>query len=213
MNFDFRHSTRIGRMLAVPLALAGMAAPASATHSIFYTGTALFWSYSSAINNPPGLVNGLRSFRAIFRYDDANAMVSAGFAVGGVTRENFVCPTFYPCQPLAIHPTSLGSTVATTPEDGAQIGVSSPGQFGGIDFLSPRRQHYDLVAGDESSVFLTFALFDLPKFGYAYSYSIDGSVTSIDSAVPEPAGWALLIAGFGLTGVAARRIRAVAVAA
>jgi hypothetical protein len=32
-------------------------------------------------------------------------------------------------------------------------------------------------------------------------------------AVPEPASWAMLIAGFGLTGAAARRRRAVAVAA
>ena len=40
-----------------------------------------------------------------------------------------------------------------------------------------------------------------------------GSGTPGDGAVPEPASWAMLIAGFGLTGAAMRRRRSVAVAA
>ena len=36
---------------------------------------------------------------------------------------------------------------------------------------------------------------------------------SLDGAVPEPASWALMILGFGLTGAALRRRRIVAVAA
>ncbi len=43
--------------------------------------------------------------------------------------------------------------------------------------------------------------------GNAAAYRLDGVV--VTAAVPEPAGWAMLIAGFGLIGAAMRRRRAV----
>ena len=49
--------------------------------------------------------------------------------------------------------------------------------------------------------------------GYAAYREIDVFGTAASGAVPEPASWAMLIAGFGLTGAAARRRRSVAVAA
>jgi hypothetical protein len=47
--------------------------------------------------------------------------------------------------------------------------------------------------------------------GYDQAYDIRGSVTSvrITSAAPEPAAWALMIAGFGAAGAVLRRRRAV----
>jgi hypothetical protein len=51
--------------------------------------------------------------------------------------------------------------------------------------------------------------------GYLDGRDVLSVSTTFDAAgaVPEPASWAMLIAGFGLTGAAARRRRAVAVAA
>ena len=55
----------------------------------------------------------------------------------------------------------------------------------------------------------------LSGFGRAYAFqsnfsprNFNGSITYSIGAVPEPASWALLIAGFGLTGAVARRRRA-----
>jgi hypothetical protein len=43
--------------------------------------------------------------------------------------------------------------------------------------------------------------------------AISGSFTLSSAPIPEPASWAMLIAGFGLVGVAARRRQATVVAA
>ena len=62
-----------------------------------------------------------------------------------------------------------------------------------------------LTAGD--SVFIAV--------GPAGDYSFDSTQFNftVSNAVPEPASWAMLIAGFGLTGAALRRRRAAAIAA
>lgn len=55
---------------------------------------------------------------------------------------------------------------------------------------------------------------DIAKITFSNEYIGVRDITTIaGAAVPEPASWAMLIAGFGLTGAAMRRRRSVAVAA
>ena len=186
-------------------ALAALAAaPASAAHSIIYLGTADFRSYSSVGGLPPGAVTGVHPYSAVFRYDDAGVMTSAGFSVDGIAREFFVCPLFLFCPDLSADATHVGSGAATTPEDGVQIGVVSPSAFGGLPLFGPGHRVYDLVSGDEGVAFLSFAQFDQPGFGYAYSEG-DGTVSRIVTGVPEASSWAMMIAGFGVLGLVLRR--------
>ena len=69
-------------------------------------------------------------------------------------------------------------------------------------------QHLSFIAGATSQV-LTFLASGTPGGAPPISF-LDG--VSLTAAVPEPATWGLMIAGFGLVGVAARR-RGTAVAA
>jgi hypothetical protein len=55
----------------------------------------------------------------------------------------------------------------------------------------------------------TFRLTNFQPTGANTPFTIDGSVARITTAVPEPATWAMMIAGFGLVGGTLRRRRAV----
>jgi PEP-CTERM motif/Lectin C-type domain len=75
----------------------------------------------------------------------------------------------------------------------AQPGFSNwnagePNNSGSENYL-----HFKANAGDWNDIFATF-----PSGGYVVEYSSN-------AAVPEPASWALMIAGFGLVGSAMRR--------
>jgi hypothetical protein len=48
--------------------------------------------------------------------------------------------------------------------------------------------------------------------GPGYATAFMDPIVSFSAGVPEPASWAMMIAGFGLVGAAARRRRTVAVA-
>lgn len=72
---------------------------------------------------------------------------------------------------------------------------------------------YQFTAFDTTS-WLTFASADFSPVGPALdNVSILEGGGGIGSAVPEPANWALLLAGFAMVGVASRRRRGVAVSA
>lgn len=187
-------------------AILGAAVPVLAARTISYSGQADFRTYASSNVPLTRSITGVHTFRAVFRYDDALEMISGGFAVDGIARKAFTCPAFLGCQPLSIGPDFIGSSAATTPEDGMQIGISSPTMFGGVDLLGRGRQVYDLVPGDESSAFLSFTVYYNPAFGFAYSEG-DGTVSRIEAGIPEPATWATMIAGFALAGMALRRLR------
>ena len=66
-----------------------------------------------------------------------------------------------------------------------------------------------VVGGGSAGIFRQDSYFGLPDREFNFSFNlIRGSVTtdgSSTSAVPEPATWALMIAGFGLVGAAMRR--------
>jgi hypothetical protein len=74
--------------------------------------------------------------------------------------------------------------------------------------------HYDLIIPHTASSF--FLSFNAGGGGFQYgtdeSWGIDNFSLSARTDVPEPASWAMLIAGFGLTGAVMRRRRMAAVA-
>lgn len=88
--------------------------------------------------------------------------------------------------------------------------------FGGPDLLTLQNTagfgytHYSYDFTAAGSDTLTFWLQHDPAYWHLDNVSV---VESVGGAVPEPATWAMLIAGFGLMGVAMRRRRALAATA
>lgn len=129
--------------------------------------------------------------------------------------------------------TSAGFTLANRADVEALLG-SLPldaGQWSGIAAIMGNSPSRDLIWAAYGPITVN------NNYGYAYAFSGDGSWSFLDDvagagvvqnggsavadmniwayaggvgAVPEPASWAMLIAGFGLVGAAARRRRAVA---
>ncbi len=90
----------------------------------------------------------------------------------------------------------------------------NPASFNGLVFTGPALATITGISLDPSSTFgfnianATLAGNDLRLNWAGVSYN-DGQVLKLTFAfVPEPATWALLIAGFGMVGLAARRRRA-----
>lgn len=87
-----------------------------------------------------------------------------------------------------------------------------------VSFGGPPKYKTTGAPGQDEFVALKFSANSDPFHGYA-DIRGDGSLHSISyaagdtGAVPEPAAWALLIAGFGLTGAALRRSRQAALSA
>ena len=104
---------------------------------------------------------------------------------------------------MDVTPSSIASITGTTPEDYIGVGVFSPGQFGGIPLFAPGTRTHDLVPGDTSVGYLSWALFD-NKTGYAWN-SGDALVNRLVIGIPEPATWLMLVTGFGTIGVMVRR--------
>jgi hypothetical protein len=102
-----------------------------------------------------------------------------------------------------------------TTENGVAFGLSSSAPLHILDGW-----HTDCPAIEDCHggfSFEQYTYLSQPDLPAAYVYSNHGAfdVDSIDvtvTAVPEPATWAMMIAGFGLTGAALRRRRALAVA-
>ena len=85
---------------------------------------------------------------------------------------------------------------------GAPVGFSNwnagePNNVGAEDYL-----HFKANAGNWNDIFATF-----PSGGYVVEYSLN------PSAIPEPAAWAMLVAGFDFVGTLRRRSRRTSVAA
>lgn len=190
--------------LAAALTVAA-AKPAAALQTVSYFGTVLLRSHSSTGRREPGSLDGTYAFAATFRYDDTLAPTSATLIVDGRLRSHYsYCPSEdLSCPPLFITPTGIGSGAGTTPEDYMSAGVTSPSQFAGQNLLGPFRKTYILGPGDEGTANISWALFDNAS-GFAWNEG-QGIVTRIETGIPEPAGWTLLVVGFALLGSALRR--------
>ncbi|GGE16275.1 hypothetical protein GCM10011529_23330 [Polymorphobacter glacialis] len=102
-------------------------------------------------------------------------------------------------------------------------GINGTGNLLGT--LNLLAQYTDGCTGDPSGTFCNFSAIGIDFAGTARSINFGGTAnqTGFDDitfgsatpggGVPEPASWAMLIAGFGLTGAAMRRRRTAVVAA
>ncbi len=200
--------------LAVVAVLVGAGA-AQAQIVVRYDGTAQLMSFSTGDSQPGPSIGNFGSFSAVYVYDDFGTPLAGSLFVNGLLRShNTRCrdfPTLGSCEPLSITPTSISSGVVATPEDFSSIFVSSPTFFGDTPLLGAGRTSYSLVAGDTSNVQFAWSIFD-NGVDFAWVDGV-GSVSAVTVSVPEPANWALLIAGFGMTGAVLRRRRATAQAA
>lgn len=193
---------RIGLALLAGMALLMPTAPAQALLSVRYDGTAEYQAYEPYARGPANF-----PISAIFYYDDVGNQLAATFIAAGIVRSHFTfCPTAGWCPSLAISGTSIGSEVASTPEDGISMFVFSPGGFDGSPLLGslPRKRIYDLVSADTSSAFGAWTVSNPPDWRWI---EITGRVDRVTIAVPEPASWMIMITGFGLTGLFLRRQR------
>jgi PEP-CTERM motif len=68
------------------------------------------------------------------------------------------------------------------------------------------------IATPNSFIGFSRATADISKYKLSAGYIAVWDLTTTGAAVPEPASWALMIAGFGLTGAAMRRRRSVVAA-
>jgi hypothetical protein len=91
---------------------------------------------------------------------------------------------------------------------GLYLTVTIPEQFPGTPVGYTNLPLGNVVASDSNlSIQSGFGKF-YPFGGNFPGRAFNGSLTYRVNAIPEPASWAMLIAGFGLTGAAARRRRA-----
>jgi len=92
------------------------------------------------------------------------------------------------------------------------VGAVAPGTLPAAAAGPAYRYHFVIDLGNLPSQPLQFGVLDgvYGDNGGQFQVSIASLRAGSSGAVPEPASWALLVAGFGLTGVAIRRRRAVA---
>lgn len=111
----------------------------------------------------------------------------------------------------APNPTTGGAPVSGQTY-GQYFGFLNIGQEGVLQWTGGP-QTFNFGNGGQFEVALSNAVFNKGLFGLGkVGANVTGTFTLLhDSAVPEPAAWAMMIAGFGLTGAAMRRRRRVAV--
>lgn len=125
----------------------------------------------------------------------------AGVSTGGTTQiASLGAPFFNPPQPTSYFSNRGGS-----------IGPDTPAQF--VSYNDPAVIRFSL---SDSIIGLRFDLGQGFQYGYAqiagsslqgFRFQSTPSIGVAINAIPEPASWALLITGFGLTGMALRRRR------
>jgi hypothetical protein len=89
--------------------------------------------------------------------------------------------------------------------------VTTPTQFRFSMYVEPSFNRCDIAKAPTADYGDECASYTDLLYGQAYITSSDGSTATLqvlrDGAVPEPASWALMIAGFGLTGSVLRATR------
>ncbi len=126
---------------------------------------------------------------------------------------------------LAPKPITVGFTFTLPEVFGGSIGGSTVGDYfygvldkGVVTWANGGSQTFNFGNGGQLLVDLDDAVFNEATFwelyadlhpgkGAAAKIKADFTLTQLPSAVPEPATWAMMIAGFGLAGSALRRRR------
>lgn len=117
---------------------------------------------------------------------------------------------------IGIQPSTLfasGSAVSTTIGSGAFVGIRAQDNT----LFVPQGYVSGTTLGVSTAQYnATFAAAGLVQGTYVYTFGTGASADSftvvvgadVDGAVPEPAAWAMMVAGFGLVGTSMRRRRA-----
>lgn len=159
----------------------------------------------SSTGGAPLATISVNAGQALYVFVDADDLWSAGALPRWANADGLVATTF-----------ATGTDESGQPF-GTQIGANF-GNYNQFSFAAP----YASLVGEIGGVFqLLGTSFNGPAWGtgtlnlyFWDSFQADnsGAITA-SVAVPEPASWAMLIAGFGLVGAAARRRRRGVVAA
>lgn len=196
--------TKFGQFLvasAVMVAPIGLASPASATTLVngdFETGDFTGWTQFG--NTGFSTVDTVNPFAGTF----AASFGPVG-STGGITQTlstvigNVYTLSFYLANGTAFGPAIAGSSFSATV---GSTTFSLPSDFFAFDYApTPFTVIY---TADSTSTAVTFTFRNDPNFWY-----LDNVTIAETAAVPEPASWAMMVAGFGLIGGAARRRRKV----
>jgi hypothetical protein len=195
-------------------------------------GVALLSASAQAVNLIPGLFNtgvNAASVSTTGNGADPHWTFQSSAAFNGGTNGNFPIPPWLAENTVSRWATPT-SNAADTVFSGAYSTVFNLGSFGAGTFFSGR------FAADDSVTSITLngnavtgtggGFTDWTPFSSVGGFQIGANtltfnvfnsgggpsglrVEVINAAVPEPQSWALLIAGFGLVGLAARRRRSV----
>lgn len=199
------------------ITLAASVAAITLATSSAANATAFLGDYSATVNNAdPGLVLATSDLPGAISFSLNNVGETA-------TRNLFVLYTDESslqsddlvAKPISVAfsftlPSAFGGTV--TGDTYGQSILRGLFQKGHVTWDGP--QVLNFGNGGQLQVSLNDADFNAGLFGLGKSgATIAGTFSLVSAAVPEPATWTMMIAGFGLTGAAIRRRRAMAVAA
>ena len=181
-------------------ALLGLAGPAAAGTVVTYTG------YTTEYE-AQGFGGGNRDFIARYSYATDGSMEWASMKLAGLPFWRLDCPRYwasaYQCRPLVLSPTEISSYDWWSIEDVAIASVWPQVPFDSLPWPNGKFV-YNLKPGDGS-----YALVGVSDFGDTCGYcwfTGTGVVERVTFGfgVPEPASWAMLIAGFGMVGTRPR---------
>jgi len=124
-------------------------------------------------------------------FDFARFLVSGGFGGGSATIDAQLAFTLPSADPAGAGGTASYLRLG---------GIFTPGALAGsLIWNTPSQQ---LTASDGTKFTVTFGNLVGAQFGQS---AVAPVTVRLDSVVPEPASWALMITGFGLVGAASRR--------
>lgn len=217
-------------VLAASIVALAIAAPSAATiYTLTYTGTIANVLLAGAANASSGFANG-DSFVAKYTIDTGNGVRNTypGYdAISGGPENGRALAATVVFTVNGIKQAAFGSAVDSSAQLSSgelDLSVTAVDDYA----LSAATTYYGIYASTTSLA--TTSLDQIPRsalpshssghfINYTYNYDTnryvskaggDFNIDTVTVAVPEPATWLMMIAGFGLVGVAVRRKRMVA---